>query len=77
MDVQSMRDRMKDILFTFREIATEAKFSQKKWSAYNMYIESYNSHNLQMIGLESIIFLGLAFAQVYFIKRLFETKIVV
>jgi hypothetical protein len=68
---------MKSIYNEVRTISSEAKFSNFRQHSHNEAIKTNNDYNFYMIIAESVLFVAICGAQVYYIKKFLESKRVI
>jgi hypothetical protein len=68
-----MRDTMEHI----RSLATEAKMSNIRQTGVNLMVEENNTYNFYMVMFESLFFIAICGAQIYYVKNLLENKRVI
>jgi hypothetical protein len=74
VDIKQIKNNLREIYQDIRYIQTESKFSFIRQQTYNEVVQSNDSYNFYMTMLESVVFIGIAFAQLYYIKHLLEHK---
>lgn len=74
MDVHVIRKTLKDTFQDIRQLATEAKMSFIRQDAVNELVDSNSSSNFYMVIVESVFFIAICGAQVYYIQNLLENK---
>jgi emp24/gp25L/p24 family/GOLD len=74
IDVENIRQAMKRIYTEVRSLATEAKMSFIRQDSVNQIVEDNNSSNFYTTIVESLIFVGIAAAQVMYIRNMLEQK---
>jgi hypothetical protein len=76
-DIKSIRSFLKGIFQDLRSISMETKFSSYRQYSHNDAVEDNNKYNVYMVIFESIFFIAICFAQVYYIKNFLENKRVI
>ena len=69
-----IKEVLKNVFNDLRAIQTESKFSGIRQQSYNEEVKKNERYNFYMIILESIIFLIVCFAQLYYVKYILENK---
>lgn len=77
MQIADLRMKLKEIYTDVRQISTEAKFSSYRQYSHNDVVQENNKYNLYMVVFESVFFLLICGAQVYYIKNYLENKRVI
>lgn len=73
-DVQTIRKSLKEIYSDVRTLASETKMSNIRQDSVNQLVEDNNNSSLYGAIIESIFFMGIAAAQVFYIRNMLESK---
>ena len=73
-DVQTIRKSLKEIYADVRTLASETKMSNIRQDSVNQLVEDNNNSSLYGAIIESLIFMAIAAAQVFYIRNMLESK---
>ena len=75
--MKNMKAILKDVYNNLRSIQTESKFSGIRQQSYNEEVKASENYNFYMVVVESVVFIAICFAQLYYVKGILENKRVV
>ena len=76
-DVQVIKTSFREIFESIRQITVESKVSFIRLTSVNAMVENNNQYNFYMVVFESIFFVVICGAQIYYIKNILENKRVI
>ena len=77
MDVENLRLKIRDVYHEVRGLQSEARMSQIRQDGINQVVQDNNKSNFYSALLESLIFVAIGAAQVWYIKNLLDSKRVI
>lgn len=77
MDVENLRLKIRDVYIEVRGLQSEARMSQIRQDGINQVVQDNNKSNFYSALLESLIFVAIGAAQVWYIKNLLDSKRVI
>ena len=73
-DIDSIRRSLKVVFADVRSLFSEAKMSFIRQDGVNQMVEDNSNYNFYATLIESAVFVGIAAAQVFYIRNMLETK---
>ena len=77
IDVENLRLKIRDVYHEVRSLQSEARMSQIRQDGINQVVQDNNKSNFYGALLESLFFIAIGAAQVWYIKNLLDSKRVI
>ncbi len=73
-DLDPLHKSLTKALRNLKNLYSEVKFSVGRQDSHNITVESSMSSNMWVVLIETLFIVGLAAAQIFFIKRILDNK---
>ena len=76
-EVENLRLKVRDIYHEMRSLQSESRMGQIRMDGLNKIVQDNNSSNFYSALIESLVFIAVGAAQVWYIKNLLDSKRVI